>query len=121
MRIKTALLSASVLSVCITQLNILSHFVLIGFNLLLQIEAFRELKSTHGKITHNFRPIQPIGDRVVFYNIDNNYFSYNEIDPDEEETTTTKPSRRRHGHNNSFIIIPSLSVLSLMFALTHYL
>lgn len=87
----------------------------------LQIEVFRELKSAHGKITHNFRPIQPIGDRIVFYNIDNNYFSYNEIDPDEEDPTTARPGRRRHGHNNSFANIPSLYILSVMVALIQYL
>ncbi|XP_048007287.1 putative carbonic anhydrase 3 [Leguminivora glycinivorella] len=63
-----------------------------------QIELFRELKSAHGKIRHNFRPIQPIGDRVVFYNIDNNYFSYNELDDPSEETTTTRPRRRGKGN-----------------------
>lgn len=65
---------------------------------ILQIEAFRELRSVHGKITHNFRPIQPIGDRVVFYNIDNNYFVYNEID--DPDATTAKPSRKKKWRNN---------------------
>lgn len=65
-----------------------------------QIEAFRELKSANGKITHNFRPIQPIGDRVVFYNIDNSYFNYNEID-EPEEAPTTKPTRRKKGRGSS--------------------
>ncbi|XP_026755668.1 putative carbonic anhydrase 3 [Galleria mellonella] len=80
-----------------------------------QIEAFRELKSAHGKITHNFRPIQPIGDRVVFYNIDSNYFSYNEIDDPEEQTTTSRPYRRRKGHNsghsNQWSLLCCLSAL----------
>ncbi|RVE54072.1 hypothetical protein evm_001195 [Chilo suppressalis] len=82
-----------------------------------QIKAFRELKSTHGKITHNFRPIQPIGDRVVFYNIDSNYFTYNEIDPDEDEDAAPTKSSRRRGHNRGFSLTPRLFFVSLMLAL----
>ncbi|KOB67167.1 Carbonic anhydrase, partial [Operophtera brumata] len=63
------------------------------------IEAFRELRSANGKITHNFRPIQPLGDRVVFYNIDNSYYNYNEID-EPEEAATAKPTRRKKGHRS---------------------
>lgn len=37
-----------------------------------QIEAFRALQDSHGHhLTHNFRPIQDIGDRIVLFNIDN--------------------------------------------------
>lgn len=71
-----------------------------------QIEAFREIRSAHGKITHNFRPIQPIGDRVVFYNIDNNYYIYNEIE--EHETTTGKPSKRKKGRNSAHRLVPTI-------------
>lgn len=71
-----------------------------------QIEAFREIRSAHGKITHNFRPIQPIGDRVVFYNIDNNYYIYNEIE--EHETTTGKPSKRKKGRNSAHQLVPTI-------------
>ncbi|XP_058830890.1 carbonic anhydrase 7 [Topomyia yanbarensis] len=36
-----------------------------------QIEAFRALEDDEGHpLTHNFRPIQPLGDRVVLYNTD---------------------------------------------------
>ncbi|XP_023950885.2 putative carbonic anhydrase 3 [Bicyclus anynana] len=77
-----------------------------------QIEAFRELRSANGKITHNFRPIQPIGDRVVFYNVDNNYFAYNEIDdPDESGPGST----RKRGKNCSHKI--RLSFLTYVFIL----
>ncbi|OWR46722.1 hypothetical protein KGM_202063 [Danaus plexippus plexippus] len=63
-----------------------------------QIEIFRELRSANGKIRHNFRPIQPIGDRTVFYNVDNNYFTYNEID--DPDTEKTKPKQKKSGHNS---------------------
>ncbi|CAD0197105.1 unnamed protein product [Chrysodeixis includens] len=83
-----------------------------------QIEAFREIRSAHGKITHNFRPIQPIGDRVVFYNIDNNYYVYNEIE-DHEDTTTVRPSRRKKGRNSGTSLVPSIlsfiCVISMLF------
>lgn len=81
-----------------------------------QIEGFRELKSVHGKIMHNFRPIQPIGDRVVYYNIDSNYYVYNEIE--EGGQTTAKPSRRKKFRNNAHSTRPSyLQTLSLIFVL----
>ncbi|KAL6260177.1 hypothetical protein P5V15_007711 [Pogonomyrmex californicus] len=35
-----------------------------------QLAAFRDLQNTEGnKLTHNFRPVQPLEDRVVFQNI----------------------------------------------------
>ncbi|XP_075971760.1 carbonic anhydrase 7-like [Anticarsia gemmatalis] len=86
-----------------------------------QIEAFREIRSAHGKITHNFRPIQPIGDRVVFYNIDSNYYVYNEIDG-AEETTTTRPSRRKKHRNNGNNVVPSLlHTICILFTLSFIL
>lgn len=37
----------------------------------IQIEAFRALEDEEGHpLTHNFRPIQPLGDRVVLFNTD---------------------------------------------------
>lgn len=36
-----------------------------------QLEKFRALQDAHGHhLTHNFRPIQPLGDRVVLFNIE---------------------------------------------------
>lgn len=36
---------------------------------LFQLEKFRALQDSHGQsLTHNFRPIQPLGDRVVLFN-----------------------------------------------------
>lgn len=41
------------------------------FHSQLQIEAFRALEDEEGHpLTHNFRPIQPLGDRVVLFNTD---------------------------------------------------
>lgn len=38
-------------------------------SLYFQIEKFRALQDSHGQtLTHNFRPIQPLGDRVVLFN-----------------------------------------------------
>ncbi|KAL1491973.1 hypothetical protein ABEB36_012484 [Hypothenemus hampei] len=33
-----------------------------------QIKAFRSISTTGGRLTHNFRPVQPINDRFVYYN-----------------------------------------------------
>lgn len=46
----------------------------------LQIDAFRRLRSDHGRITHNFRPLQPIGDRTVLYNTERNGYFDNSMD-----------------------------------------
>lgn len=35
-----------------------------------QLDAFRNLRTTEGKkLTHNFRPVQPLEDRIVLQNI----------------------------------------------------
>uniref|UniRef100_A0A182RAY9 carbonic anhydrase n=1 Tax=Anopheles funestus TaxID=62324 RepID=A0A182RAY9_ANOFN len=47
-----------------------------------QVQAFRALENEEGHpLTHNFRPVQPLGDRVVLYNTDE---LIKEIDLDEE-------------------------------------
>lgn len=79
-----------------------------------QIEAFRELRSAHGKIRHNFRPIQPIGDRTVFYNIDANYYNYNENEVVEEPPTTLRPFRRKKGNNHCNNIKSSVLVVLVL-------
>lgn len=36
----------------------------------LQIESFRELENEEGEaLTHNFRPVQPVGDRTILLNV----------------------------------------------------
>jgi hypothetical protein len=34
-----------------------------------QIEAFRKINSTEGELTFNFRPIQPLSNRPVRFNV----------------------------------------------------
>lgn len=34
-----------------------------------QLEEFRRLKTQHGFLTHNARPVQPLGGRNVWYNV----------------------------------------------------
>lgn len=80
----------------------------------LQIEVFRELRSASGKIRHNFRPIQPIGDRTVFYNIDSDYYTYNEIDDLKEQLAWPRTRKRENGASLSrFSLV--LRVLTLLF------
>ncbi|VEN35464.1 unnamed protein product, partial [Callosobruchus maculatus] len=33
-----------------------------------QIQTFRQLSGSHGKLEHNFRPIQPLYDRIIYMN-----------------------------------------------------
>lgn len=35
----------------------------------LQIQAFRMLRSKHGQLTHNARPVQELSGRPVWYNV----------------------------------------------------
>lgn len=35
-----------------------------------QVQAFRTLYSPEGPLTFNFRPIQPLSDRIVWFNVD---------------------------------------------------
>ncbi|XP_072939854.1 putative carbonic anhydrase 3 [Epargyreus clarus] len=78
-----------------------------------QIEAFREIRSAHGKIRHNFRPIQPIGDRTVFYNVDSNYFGYNDLD--EPEDGFPKNLKNKKGHSSGHLVTSSLLILTIGF------
>ncbi|XP_059614156.1 carbonic anhydrase 7 isoform X2 [Phlebotomus argentipes] len=64
-----------------------------------QIEKFRALEDAHGhKMTHNFRPTQPLGDRVVLFNteevIENNlnrkWPPYDVIDEEEHIAKPTE-------------------------------
>lgn len=34
-----------------------------------QVEAFRKLQSKEGLMTHNFRPVQPLSGRPVWFNV----------------------------------------------------
>lgn len=45
--------------------------IVVSFLLFLQLEQFRHLKDEHNQtLGHNFRPVQPLGDREIWYNID---------------------------------------------------
>lgn len=49
----------------------LDHIIFTNHSLcyLFQLAKFRALQDSHGHtLTHNFRPIQPLGDRVVLFN-----------------------------------------------------
>lgn len=37
--------------------------------LILQVQAFRMLRSKHGQLTHNSRPVQELSGRPVWYNV----------------------------------------------------
>ncbi|XP_053677397.1 carbonic anhydrase 7 [Anopheles nili] len=106
-----------------------------------QVQAFRALEDEEGHpLTHNFRPVQPLGDRVVLYNTDE---MIKQIDLDEEAPTehegidtnkidgpksdeavipTKKPDGRKHPRNAASssmldrclaIIIAMMTILSV--------
>lgn len=73
-----------------------------------QLAAFRNIKNSEGnKLTHNFRPVQPLEDRVVFQNI-----------PKEQSIPTTSDHRRFGGHSGQHSLkVPfTIIVLGILFA-----
>ncbi|XP_055530002.1 carbonic anhydrase 7 [Wyeomyia smithii] len=98
-----------------------------------QIEAFRALEDDEGHpLTHNFRPIQPLGDRVVMFNTDEivkdvDLGGEGEMPPDEEleqkldgsekhDESQKSPRGGRKGHPDSGTgtIVASWTVLLLL-------
>lgn len=67
-----------------------------------QLAAFRDIQSVDGhKLTHNFRPIQPLDDRIVYHNIASETVNSTKGDsrgnyknPDEEQRDSGEPSLR---------------------------
>ncbi|XP_046415711.1 carbonic anhydrase 7 [Neodiprion fabricii] len=58
-----------------------------------QIEAFRRIRSAEGeRVTHNFRPVQPLADRIVFENIPETSHDYSH----------GIPNHRNHHHPQQF-------------------
>ncbi|XP_077290150.1 carbonic anhydrase 7-like [Arctopsyche grandis] len=69
-----------------------------------QINSFRELRSDHGHITHNFRPLQPIGDRTIFYNTERDGYFDKSTDVvrkpivPQESTSTPRSDKSASSH-----------------------
>ncbi|RLU21836.1 hypothetical protein DMN91_006212 [Ooceraea biroi] len=73
-----------------------------------QLAAFRDLRTPEGnKLTHNFRPVQPLEDRIVFHNIpkEQNEVLKNDNDPSHE-----------HSGQHSIKMPCSIIALGILFA-----
>lgn len=88
-----------------------------------QIEAFRALEDEEGHpLTHNFRPVQPLGDRVVLYNTDEivkDVDLTDELPPSEVEQNTIddeKHAKDAKGRKSGSMSL-EISGLVLAFAL----
>ncbi|XP_043483786.1 carbonic anhydrase 7-like isoform X2 [Leptopilina heterotoma] len=67
-----------------------------------QIEAFRRIRSTAGqKLTHNFRPVQPLEDRIVYHNVPSNEF--NRIHYNLQNNFNSE-NRHQHVHSGEYIV-----------------
>ncbi|XP_069681676.1 carbonic anhydrase 2-like [Periplaneta americana] len=53
-----------------------------------QVDAFRSLKSAEGPMTHNFRPVQPLSGRPVWFNVADDYTA----EPRQRESSAEAPS-----------------------------
>uniref|UniRef100_A0A182NH68 carbonic anhydrase n=1 Tax=Anopheles dirus TaxID=7168 RepID=A0A182NH68_9DIPT len=99
-----------------------------------QVQAFRALEDEEGHpLTHNFRPVQPLGDRVVLYNTDE-LIKQVELDeehpPEPEGVDTNKldthksaseeakspkdPSNRKQPRNDAVSILPGTTRWTLL-------
>ncbi|XP_015588446.1 carbonic anhydrase 2 [Cephus cinctus] len=69
-----------------------------------QLAAFRNVRTSNGyRITHNFRPIQPLQDRVVYRNI-----------PHVEYTSDMNPQHHHHphhGYSGQLNMFPSIPIV----------
>jgi len=76
------------------------------------LAAFRNLQTTEGtKLTHNFRPVQPLEDRIVFQNI-----------PTEQNILKNNNNKRSPEHSGQHNIeIPfSIIALGILFAVVSF-
>ena len=65
-------------------------------------------------LSHNFRPVQPIGDRVVWLTSDK--FSPNEVDVhDKIHGQKTKPTKKSKKNNGRKIMSGTIILLSMIF------
>jgi len=72
------------------------------------VAAFRNLQTSEGtKLTHNFRPVQPLEDRIVFQNI-----------PTEQNIlkNTSYNNRSEHSGQHNIEMPFSIIVLGIFFA-----
>lgn len=82
-----------------------------------QIHSFRDLRSDHGHITHNFRPLQPIGDRKVFYNTERDGYFDKSTDVIQKPIIPRKSSNsnKNSSMNLTFSISTTMFTLWLLF------
>lgn len=84
--------------------------------LFLQLEVFRTLNDEDGKMTHNFRPTQPIHDRQIYYNPGN--------DIDDINNAILKPMKdvkqKRSSANVVLTNNPFLSALIILIIVRNY-
>ncbi|PSN47515.1 hypothetical protein C0J52_02237 [Blattella germanica] len=67
-----------------------------------QVEAFRKLRSEDGIMTHNFRPVQPLGERPVWFNVADD-FSSNVINKEDRSNDfiSNKNSKSTNKNGNT--------------------
>lgn len=84
-----------------------------------KIEHFRSLQDSDGfMLTHNYRPIQPIGDRVVWYISNDVVMNGNSISPDKryDDQDEDVSSQLKKKPNNSGMQLESK--VNLIFSLS---
>lgn len=74
-----------------SQFNCITYIFIIYF----QLAAFRSIQSADGaNLTHNFRPVQPLNDRVIYQN------NINEITEAPATMTTSTPRMKTTMHHS---------------------
>ncbi|XP_012283411.1 carbonic anhydrase 2 isoform X2 [Orussus abietinus] len=86
----------------------------------LQIAAFRNVRTSEGhRLTHNFRPVQPLADRLVFHNIPHLYKEEDESHVDEVPSNHLPHEiTPEYGHSGQFKIKASFFTISIAFLIS---
>ncbi|KAG7190875.1 hypothetical protein KM043_006936 [Ampulex compressa] len=88
-----------------------------------QLAAFRNVRTAEGqKLTHNFRPVQPLEDRVVFHNIPNMEGDSSKEIPNGHDRhhhhDSTSQHSGQHGINVPISVVPFIAfIAAILFAI----
>lgn len=83
-----------------------NHLITFTFTVL-QLERFRSLEDTDGNtLSHNFRPVQPIGDRIVWFTSEN-------ISQDDSELHDAIHGKKR-GKNAAHLVRMNVSIMLVL-------
>lgn len=85
--------------------------------IILQLEIFRSLNNEEGKMTRNFRPTQPIYDRIIYYNSNDETYDITNNNIDGNDLNVQSINQKGVSSINSYslaILVTTLLLFSLV-------